>query len=222
MRAPPMSMRPCIRGRRPDVSGIRKRLPSMTASPRSRARPAAEVDSTSAPVRSSDPSMRAPISRISPRARNWCSSRMVPLMCIRSAWMERPPSASITVSTHSNRPPMSDSQSHTAARCDVLALVLYAPLTWVPERSRSRRTRIPFASRPGRGSHCVTASSYSWAPSASSGASNPQLSNRSGNGTSRPERSSDPTTATFRSLPMYAHELGENELTVSVTQQHTG
>ncbi len=198
MRAWPMSMRPRMSGRRPDGASIRKTLASMTASPRSSASPVPAV-SMQAPVRSSDPPIRAPISRTSPRAVNPCSSLTLPVTCSRSAWIERSPPPSMTVSTHSSRPPISDSQSQIADSLDVLALVPSAPVTWLRDRSRSRRTRTPLASSPGTWSHLVSASSPSWAPSTVTGAVNEQPSNRSGNGTSRPARSTGPVTAAPRS-----------------------
>lgn len=84
IRARPMSIRPRMSGRLPEVSSIRKMLPSTTASPRSRARPVSG-DSRLAPVRSSEPPIRAPIRRTSPRAVNLCNSRVFPPTCIRSA-----------------------------------------------------------------------------------------------------------------------------------------
>ncbi len=138
--------------------------------------------------------MRAPIIRTSPCAVNPCSSLTLPVTCNRSAWMERSPPW-ITVSTHSSRPPISDSQSQIADSLEVLALVLSAPVTWLRDRSRSRRIRTPLASRPGTLSHPVSASSASWAPSTVTSEANEQPSNRSGNGTSRPARSRPPVTS---------------------------
>ena len=193
IRAWPMSMRPRMSGRRPEGSSIRKTLASIIASPRSRASPVPK-DSMRAPVRSSDPPMRAPISRTSPCAVNWCSSLTLPVTCMRSAWMDRSPWPSMTVSTHSSRPPISDSHSQIAECLDVLALVRSVPVTWARDRSRSRWIRTPLACRPGR-AHPVSTSPDSRAPSARSGASKWHPSNRSGKGTSSPDRSTEPVIA---------------------------
>jgi hypothetical protein len=198
IRARPMSTRPCTSGRRPDLSSIRKTLPSITASPRSRARPV-RGDSKCAPARSSEPPIRAPIRRTSPRAVNSWRSRTFPPVRMLSAWMERSAPPSMTVSAHSSRPPISDSQSQTADRFDVLALVRNAPAIRVPDRSRSRRIRTPFARSPGKRAHSITPISNNCAPSILNAESNSQSSNRSGKRTSNPDRSSEPTICARRS-----------------------
>ena len=191
-RALPRSKRPRMTGLRPDVSSIRNRLLSMIASARSMAGPS-DV-SICAPVRSSDPSIRAPISLISPRDLNWWISRTAPPTWSRSAWIERSPWPSIVVSTQSRRPPISDSHSQIAARLDVLALVQCAPATWERDRSRSRRSRSPLPSRPGSRGQPVSDSSNSSAPCTTGAESNSHPSKRSGNGTTRPARSRQPAT----------------------------
>ena len=55
----------------------------------------------------------------------------------------------MTVSTHSSRPPISDSQSQIAASLDVLALVPSVPVTWLRDRSRSRAHPDPVGQQPG-------------------------------------------------------------------------
>ncbi len=150
-----------------------------------------------APVRSTEPPIRAPMSLISPREVNWCSIRIAPPVRILSAWMARWPRPSMTVSTHSRRPPISDSHSQIAALRDVLALVRCAPVIWLRDRSRSRRIRSPLPSRPGRPAQPVSDSSNSSAPSATSGESNSHPAKRSGNGTSSPVRSRQPDNPRF-------------------------
>ena len=192
-----MSKRPRMTGLRPLGSSITKTLPATVAPPRSMAGPS--VASIRAPVMSTEPPMRAPIIRISPRALNWWMSRTAPPTTILSAWMARSPSASMVASRQIRRPPISDSQSQTAARFDVLALVHSAPTIRERDRSRSRRSRRPLPSRPGSRGQPVSDSSNSSAPSTSSGESNSQPSKRSGNGTCNPARSSEPSTTTLRS-----------------------
>ena len=192
-----MSKRPRMTGLRPLGSSITKTLPATVAPPRSIAGPS--VASIRAPVMSTEPPMRAPIIRISPRALNWWMSRTAPPTTILSAWMARSPSASMVASRQIRRPPISDSQSQTAARFDVLALVHSAPTIRERDRSRSRRSRRPLPSRPGSRGQPVSDSSNSSAPSTSSGESNSQPSKRSGNGTCNPARSSEPSTTTLRS-----------------------
>ena len=192
-----MSKRPRMTGLRPLGSSITKTLPATVAPPRSMAGPS--VASIRAPVMSTEPPMRAPIIRISPRALNRWISRTAPPTTILSAWMARSPSASMVASRQIRRPPISDSQSQTAARFDVLALVHSAPTIRERDRSRSRRSRRPLPSRPGSRGQPVSDSSNSSAPSTSSGESNSQPSKRSGNGTCNPARSSEPSTTTLRS-----------------------
>ena len=184
-------------GRRPMGSSVMKRLPPIDASLRSSAVP--PRDSIRAPATSSEPPIRAPSSRTSPTAVNRCSSRTVPPTRIRSAWMARSWPALMLVSRHSSRPPMSASHSQIADRRVMLALVGCTPATRDRDRSRSPRTCSPLASRPGSAAVPVRASSRSWAFSASRAESNSHPSNRSGNGTSSPARSTGPRTEASRS-----------------------
>ena len=167
-------------------------LPSRVASSRLSAGPPGAT--MCAPERSSVPLIWAPISLISPREWNSFSSRTAPPTRIRSAWTARSPWPSMTVSRQSSRPPISDSHSQTAARLDVLALVQYAPAMCDRDRSKSRRSRRPLPSKPGRHGEPVKASSKSCAPSTTGAASNSHPSNRSENGTTSPVRFSSPVT----------------------------
>ena len=106
----------------------------------------------------------------------------------------------MTVSTHSSRPPISDSHSQIADCFDVLALVRSDPVTCVRDRSRSRRIRTPFARRPGSRAHLFTLSWYSSAPSTMSGDPNSQSSKDNGKRTSSPDKSRQPGITAFRSL----------------------
>jgi hypothetical protein len=212
MRTLLMATPPRISGLRPAELSIRNMLPSRTASSRLSAGPPGAA--ICAPDRSSVPLMRAPISLISPCERNSCSSRTAPPTRIRSAWRARSPWPSRTVSRQSSRPPISDSHSQTADRLDVLALVQCAPAMCDRDRSRSRRTRRPLPSRPGRRGDPVRASSKSCAPSTTGAVSNSHPSNRSENGTASPVRSSSPVTmalvsrsprGSIRSLSSWQH-----------------
>ena len=103
-----------------------------------------------APVRSIDPSIRAPSSRTSPPAVKSWMSRTVPPTLIRSAWIARPSPGSMTVSTHSSRPPTWDSHNQIAAVRDWLAVVGSAPVT-----IETRQVEVPahvhaVAEQPGQ------------------------------------------------------------------------
>ena len=112
-----------------------------------------------------------------------------PPILIRSACSARSARPSIRVSTQISRPPTADSLSQTAARRAMLALVACEPVMTDRDRSRSRRSRSPLPSSPGS-AQPVSASSNRSAPSTTKTLSNAQLSNRSGNGTAIPARSS--------------------------------
>jgi hypothetical protein len=145
-----------------------------------------------------------------------------PRACGLLGW-DRWPLPSITVSTHSSRPPVSDSQSQIADVLDVLALVECAPshgfLT-----GPGRGGPGPVGQQAGSRGHRVRTSTSTTRASITTGESKSQSSKRTGNRTSSPVKSAGPLIAARRRSSPSPRPTGGDTLSALhiATERHQG